>query len=201
MDAKTQLSSDAVQRIAEITADLVTTKDKAKIAALSQEMQALTEGESPLCFKATPSEDGYKLESLVYNENKPNISVLVKKYGTVDLSGSKARPATIPESFPTFVYRNYAIVKDGIVNVKLLPVKASKATMDEVIFLSGPEILAYTPVFDTDTDTVEAVMNLDSLPVINQKMTDSVKADKLFDLEYRLFVAQSKAKVYKALLS
>lgn len=199
VDAQSVLSQAEVTRMAEITAEIATTRDKAKVAALSDELRALTSTPAGLVFKAAPSPEGYPLEGLTYNESKPNISILVKKQGTVKFSGEDV-PHGIPVEFPTFVYRNYAIVKDGLINVKSLPLRMSKETLDTVIFQAGPEVLAGIPKF-LGNGGIEVTLRLDTLPIINQSMVTSVKADHLFDLEYKLFVAQSRAKVFKAILS
>lgn len=157
--------------------------DEAHKIELQKELDDL-ENYKPLKFEVQESSEGYSVSNLTYNEERPNISVLVRKTGTVDLTvpeGSK-----IPEKFETFIFRNYAIVKDGLVNVERLPVRLTQETWD-VLAKEGLVSADYKP---------EVVLDISKLPILNRKMVDEVSAKRLFELEYALTKARAAQKVY-----
>lgn len=201
VSSDTVLSPEALKKMEEITAKMAATKDKQTLHALSKEMNALTTGPAALTFKPTPNPDGVPLTSLVYHESRPNVSVLTRRAGTVDISGRIPHNLMdkLPGLFPTFVYRNYAIIKDGLVNVATLPVRMSKNTLDQIVIQGGSGILKSPPIL-LDDNRVEAVLSLEGLPILNRISVRSVTAKDLFRKEYDLFVAQSKVKLYNSLL-
>lgn len=201
VSSDTVLSPESLKKMEEITAKMAATKDKKTLQALSNDLNALTTGPAPLTFKPTPNPDGVPLTSLVYHETRPNVSILTRRAGTVDISGRLPHNLMdkLPGLFPTFVYRNYAIIKDGLVNVATLPVRLSKSTLDQIVIQGGSGILKSIPILLED-NRVEAVLSLEGLPILNRVSVRSVTAKDLFRKEYDLFVAQSKVKLYNSLL-
>lgn len=132
-----------------------------------------------------PSEDGYPLLDLTWNEDRPNISMLVRREVTLDLKGRipEKLKGKIPETFPTHVFRNYTIVRDGLINVANMPVKASAAAA------------LGTPM----SGEMAFSIPLEGMPVVNDAMVDSVDAMKLFALYHQLQIARAEQKVYKKL--
>lgn len=201
VDASEVLTSEDQAEIAKLTEEMSKTKDPKKVKELADKVAAVTAGKGPgLKFSAKDAKDtGYGLASLTFNEERPNVSVLVRKEGTVDISSRVASaPAgsKLPQNFETFIFRNYTIIKDGLVNVEKLPVKVSDATWKKLCPLIGEEALesAIGPKGGTAPDTL--IINLKALPVINRKMVQSVSAKALFELEYELCKARAAQKVY-----
>jgi hypothetical protein len=153
-----------------------------------------------LKFVADESPEGYPVSNLTYNEERANVSVLVKKTGSIDIS--KRVPSEhkkkLPNTIPSFIYRNYAIIKDGLVNVDVLPVTITKATWDKI----QEEQKAGRLPLDVITDTGKGIglVQLTKLPIINAKMVKAVSAKKLFEDEYALTKARAAQKVYKGVL-
>lgn len=153
------------------------------------------DGEKALRFVANPEPDGYPIASLTYNEERPNISLLVRKEGTIDLTDRIAAHAgtenfgaltKLPSPFPTYIWRNYAIIRDGLVNVEKLPVKVSDTTR---------AALAKAGVrWTTDNDVL--VLDLKPLPIINRRMVKEASAATIFDLEWQLTVSRAMQKVF-----
>lgn len=155
--------------------------------------RAVEANDDALKFEADLAFGGYPLTGLVYNADRPNVSVRVVKKGTVKLPSS--RPSTLPESFATQVYRTYTIVKDGIVNVSKLPALVSKDTRNilvkkgAVTFTSGIDAnVGGVPVF-------EVLIDLEKLPVINRKMVKGLTKQQFFDDHFTLVSRQADAKV------
>jgi len=170
--------------VKDLTEQLTNETDETKKQELRDKIATLSV--DPLTFKADPAPDGYPISSLTYNEERPNISFMVRKSGSVDLSKRLPSGSKIPAEFKTFVFRNYAVIKDGLVNIDTLPVKLSKSTWNKLV--------AAEVVTGDYTETV--VLNLKSLPIVNRKMVHSASAKTRFSLEYRLTKARAAQKVY-----
>jgi hypothetical protein len=143
-----------------------------------------------LKFVADPSPEGYPISSLTYNEDRPNISLLVRKNGTVDLSGIKpAALKKVPNVIDTFIFRNYAIVKDGLVNISRLPLQLP-AGVKAVLKKNGVVMID-----DGDVTIVE----VSPLPIINRAMVQATSAKTLLELEYELTKQRAYQKVWNGL--
>lgn len=145
-------------------------------------------------------ETGCSVASLTYNEDRPNISILTRRTGTVDLTSRLAREkagnglSAIPKSFPTFIFRNYAVVKDGLVNVEKLPIRVTPATAKKLT-KDLPEDAIYSQA--KSGKYVEFIVNLRALPVINRKMVREASATALFRKQWELENVRAAQKVYK----
>lgn len=196
VDASQVLTDEEQAEVQKLTDEMGKTKDAKKIAELAQRIAEITDKPEALKFVSTPAPDGYSVSNLTYNEDRPNISILIKKPGTVDLS-SRNPPSGIPATFNTFVYRNYAIVKDGLVNVKTLPCKltdAAKSSLKEAVD-SGR---APASLYEANADGT-VIVHLDAIPVINRKMVREISAEEFFQKQYALTKAQAEAKVYNSI--
>lgn len=119
--------------------------------------------------------------SLTWNEKRANLSVLVKYDGSVTIPDNQWN---IPNIFDTHIYRNYTIIKDGIVHSYNLPVSLGKSTFDKLQkngLLKGEKYEA-NKIY---------VVNFSEIPVINRKMVDSLSATDLFHNEYELVKLQA----------
>lgn len=146
---------------------------------------------------------GYSLSGLVVAEDRANISIRVRKTGVVDLSPVLRMtsvvdvmiPQSLPTLFPTFVYRNYAIVKDGMVNVEVLPLRLSKETTEKIFSVMRDGRLDSKAIeFDYDNDAI--LFNLNLIPVVNRMMVKAPSATDMFELEWKLLNEQAAKKVY-----
>lgn len=193
------LTPEQLEEIQKITAKIASEKSAAKIKKLQEEIAAITAKSQPaLKFEQDEEEaaKGFPISSLTWNEDKPNVSVLVRKPGTVDISSRipDSLKGKLPERFPTFVYRNYAIIKDGLVNVKVLPCLLTGETREK---LDGFVKSGQAKEFLEDVDGVTLV-HVDRLPVINQNMVNDVDPDDFFRRQWELTKAQAAQKVYNS---
>lgn len=186
------LTEEEQKEIQELTAKMAKTKDSKKVAELSAKIASITSTKQPLKFEEAVPPHGYSLQALTYNEARPNISILVQKAGTVDLSArlDTSKFDKVPVNFETKQFRNYAIIKDGLVNVDTLPVKLTNETLD---------------LLQTNGLLIEAkedyqVLHLNDLPIINRNMVRNLDPKTLFSKAYELTKAQAVAKVYKGVL-
>lgn len=196
VDASSVLTAEEQAEITRLTEEVGRTKDVKTVAELAAKIAAISNKPDPLLFVADPAPEGYPVSSLTYNEEKPNVSFLVRKTGTVDLSKAGA-PAGIPAVFPTFVFRNYAVIKDGLVNIDVMPVRLAPATL-EALFDAHRAGKMDDDVLTSDGDVT--FLNLKALPVINRQMVQSVSAKQLFEDEWSLLNVQAAQKVYNSVL-
>lgn len=159
---------------------------------LHSEMNAiLVRKHAALKFEATPAPDGYPIANLVYNESRPNVSMLVCKPGSVDVSSRAGRPDKVPAVIPTQIWRTYTIVKDGLVNIERLPVRISNATLAQLI-KAGVDIS--TPVVH-ESGLTECVIDVKPLPILNRRMVTTVSAAGLATFEFELVRQRARQKV------
>lgn len=205
VDANSVLTDEQQAEVANLTTKIAAEKDVKKLRALQSQLSTLIDSKKDtLEFMEDKDGNGYSISSLTFNEERPNVSILVRKTGTVDVSkvlpeelkGNKL--GSIPEKFPTFVYRNYAVIKDGLVNIKTLPVKLSDDALKTFTGLIRTGMLNDDVISFSVENEREALIFLDKLPVINRKMVNSVSAKSLFELGFELTKARASQKVYNS---
>lgn len=134
-------------------------------------------------FEYNDRAKGYPISNLVWSSERANLSVNVKFDGYVNLPKNNFGLNKID----TFIFRNYTIIKDGILNITTLPLSLS------------PETVAKFKANGVDVKEVDGIYIVDfsSLPVINKKMVRAISAKKLGELEFNLLKLQGLAKAYK----
>lgn len=196
-DANKVLTKADHEEIEKLTKELATIKDPGEAVKISARIQEITDKPPALTFTedATKAAEGYSISNLTYNENRPNISVLVRKEGIVDLSSRKDKPKSVPTSFPTFIFRNYTVIKDGLVNVATLPMKLTADSRAEIEKLVADGDI---PVGAVQVDNGIHLIHLDKLPVINALMVKETSAKALFTSQYAMLHAKGEQKVYNS---
>lgn len=191
VDSSEVLSEEEQKEVDDLTAKMATEKNAKKLSEYAARVASITVGKEALRFEADPAPDGYPISNLTWNEDRPNVSILVKKPGAVDVS--PRLPDTligkVPARFETFVYRNYTIIKDGLVNVQKLPVRPTVGTIEKLIAAGLSCSLGQDG---------SVVLDLTALPVINRKMVKSVSARDFFGKKYELTKLQAAQKVYNS---
>ncbi len=199
----------SVWQMEELQEQIDVEQDDDKLKELKDELAALKKT-PPLKFVADKEPNGYPVNALTLNESRPNISVLVKKEGTIDLSKrlKKAEHKKLPRKFPTYIHRNYAIVKDGLVNVKRLPVRMTKGTIMALKKAGFPMAAILPNKGETLEQTttrlkkaaqgrpVKIVIDLRALPVINRQMVKDTSAEAVFKKTYEMMQAKAAQKVF-----
>lgn len=129
---------------------------------------------------------------LTWNKSRLNLSILVRIPGTVDL-GPDATKFGFTQVYPTFVFRNYAVIKDGVLNLKVLPVTMSGGTF---AILQTANMIEKS--FHWEQGRVYPV-NLTKAPLVNRKIADTplLAMDHVMKLSSELTL-MARAKVYKA---
>lgn len=159
------------------------------IAELKSVVEDLTNkyNDFELKFETIDKEKGYPLTELEWNSKRANLSVKVMYYGNVLLPENQFKL----KSIDSVIFRNYTILKDGILNIKKLPVSLNKHTYNILCsynLIEGDEAWKEGRIF---------ILNLSSLPVVNRSMTQSISALNLAHLEWQLLQDKGATKVYK----
>ena len=198
-DSLNVLTSDEEMQLAELSAQLQNAKTPSEASTIAQAMVAITDKPEALKFTedAVQAAAGYPVNNLTFNESRPNVSILVTRTGTVDLASRKDRPAEVPVSMPSKIMRNYAIIKDGLVNVATLPVMLTVAAEQELrgLMTSG-HLPSDAVIFNADKNV--SFIQFDKMPIINAQMVKNVSAKDLFEKEYRSLQNKGRQKVLNA---
>ncbi len=199
VDALSVLTKEEQAQVDTLTEAMSKTKSVAKIKELTAEIAAITDKPTPLRFEPNPCPEGYPISNLTWNEEKANVSILLRREGHVDLSARLPEPlcAVLPFRFPTFTFRNYTVVKDGIVHVQVLPVRLSAATLAALAAETDAGRLPAEVVMSEGSLTL---IHLDKLPVINRTMVEACAARPLFEAEWSLLGIQAQQKVYNSMI-
>lgn len=194
VDAGSVLTEDEQKQVTALTEQMKGKKKPADIKAIQEQINAILDKKTDaLKFTADPAPRGYSVSNLTLNEERPNVSALVKKTGTVDLSSRltpELRAAGVPEKFPTVIHRNYNIIRDGIINNNILPASLEIKTFDKLV---GEGVIPAGTAYDPDQTYM---LDLRALPIINRKMVAEVSAERLFELSYELLKLKGDQKVY-----
>ena len=105
------------------------------------------------------------LNKLTWNDTKLNLSVLAKIDGTIKFTEGFEKFG-FSQEYPTYIWRNYTVVKDGFLNVQKLPVSMSKETFD---ILQTNNVIGTTEIWEKDKITI---LNLSTIPVINKSIAE-----------------------------
>lgn len=133
-------------------------------------------------FVQTDPNPGYPLTSLVWNENRANLSVLCRIEGTVELPANEHNITSVP----SFKYRAYTLIKDGILNITKLPVNYTKELYD----------LLLSRGINAEIQEDYIILDLSSLPLVNRAMVQNCSANDLARQEWELIKLQGRKKVY-----
>ena len=179
------LSEDEKNALMEQLKNASSVEDAKKISEMIAQL-----GEKKISLKFVPDEanGGYSIGSLTFNEDRPNISIMMRISGTVELPDNQF--PSLPKKFPTFIFRNYAMVKDGIKHSALnnLPIELSAKSFD---VLKGYGVV---DAFESHVPGKIYYLNA-SLPVVNRKMASNVSAEDFFSKVVRLQSLKSAQKV------
>lgn len=204
VDSNTVVTHTEKKRIAELTELMGKTKVPAEIASMAKEIAELTSKPEPLVF-VQEVKDGYSVRNLVFNETSPNISIQIKRNGTVDIS--KRAPKEVIDEVGSIIqthqYRSYAIIKDGLVNVETLPcVFDTQEDFDFFIkTLSSMKVTSdQYSIPEVSGGSLRLNLNLKRFPVMNRAMTKGFSARNVFTNEWASLEAATLRKMLASLI-
>lgn len=133
------------------------------------------------------------VKHLVGNSSRPNISINTDLQGYVTIPESKQKEFGLPEKVETKQVRNFTIVKDGIVNVKVLPLETDIPTLKN-LRASG---LTIKPLAKIGEDRMSVLVDFTSLPLVNRSMTRGISGKEFVADNVRLEILKGRQKVMK----
>jgi hypothetical protein len=195
-DSSAALTENDIKAITLLNAKLVpgVSAEDAEVVRLEIDKIIKSKG-APFKFVKIPV-DGYTCTSLVYNETRANIGINTVEQGTIDIASRipTELKGKLPDVISTFRFKTKTIVKDGIRNMDLLPVRVTDATF-AAMKAAGYE---HTGAGVTSVNgMVEIDIDLAALPIINRKMVKATSAKVLAEKSWALIKEQARAKVYK----
>ena len=184
----TEMSAELSRKETEaLTESISSSSSIREIKELTDEAVRLATERSRMRFAS--SSNLAKIGSFSYNETRPNVSMLFSLNGTVGLPSDA--PSALPHDFPTTIFRNYTVIRDGLLNIEQLPVVATQSVIDK-LKLNG------VPMRQESDGTT--VIDLRSMPIINAKMVKSVNAQSLADAIHENMSLKASVKVFKGFL-
>ena len=173
------------ERVSKIKEELAQTTNSEELKAQAEKMVGLLNSED-LKFETENEGKGIEISNLTWHESRPNLSVLVRKEGFVTLPKNKFEITKLD----SFIYRNYTIIKDGILNMNSLPVSLVEETFKKLQTngLLKNEVYEAGKIY---------IIDFSSLPIINRKMVKTVSAKDLFVKQLRAETIKGKNKVFK----
>lgn len=174
----------------------ITNKDKedlekllkeGNISALKEKVEEVSKKEDNLIFKYEDECRGYSITDLVWNEKRANLSVQVRYPGQVELPENNF--SKLPKLFKTNKFRNYTLIKDGIIHTYKLPISLSQTTFDKLQSngLLKEEKYESGKIY---------ILDFSQIPTINRLMVNTMSAEELFKNEYELLKLKAKNTVF-----
>jgi len=154
-------------------------------------LEELKEKNIDIKFVNTEPERGYCLSDLVWNENRANLSIRIKIDGIAKLPKNKFNI----DEIATYKYNTFTLIKDGIVNVELLPVSYSEKLL-EILIKNNVKYLVKGISTPKTTTNMRLVIDLTSLPIINKGMVKAISAIELAKEEWELLKIQANKKIF-----
>lgn len=141
------------------------------------------------------------MNTLVSNASRPNVSIQTTTHGTVSIPEFvQERYSKLTATIKSMIYRNYTIVKDGIINMKKLPVILPLGVKEElaswgVKFDSVPMDIVTPEGQNAEVDVT--VIDLTYTPLISRAMTMDISAKDFFTDAVELQRLKALQKVLK----
>ena len=176
----TKMNDEDVKKVSELLTSNDVKGAKAKLEEIEQ-MQ-----NKPLQFHFNDTTQGYSIMELVWNNSRANLSVMVNYLGYVELPDNTFK---LPKQFKTNIFRNYTLIKDGVIHTYKLPVSLSKHTFHT---LQSHDLLKG----ETYKSGHIYVLDFSELPVVNRLMIKSMSAKELFTNQYELTKLQANNTVF-----
>lgn len=167
--------------------DLEKLLKEGKVKELQEKVEEVSQKEEGLTFEYEDENMGYPITNLVWNEKRANLSVQVAYPGQVELPENNF--SNLPKIFKTSKFRNYTLIKDGVIHSYRLPVSLSETTFNKLQsngLLKG-EVYESGKIY---------VLDFSSIPVINRLMIETMSAEQLFRNEYELLKLKANNTVF-----
>lgn len=161
-------------------------QDQSEVSAAVEKMVAAKKE-----IKFNWSKKQHVIKSLTWNETRPNVSMLFQIEGTAEIGENDYQ---LPKEFKTAIWRNYTIIRDGLLNIDVLPVVLTKSAYD---------VLSANNVLNFDEPFVEEKLyeiDLRRMPLLNESMVEEVSAKEYFSKLYDFLTVKATKKICNAFM-
>ena len=181
-----QKDDDTIEILSKAIADATSEEERKELAAKLVEHQSWKP-------EFTQTTTKVNVKHLVGNSSRPNISINTDLKGFVTIPENFQKKLGLPEQIETKQVRNFTIVKDGIVNVKVLPLETDIPTLKN-LRASG---LTITPLEKLGDDRMSVLVDFSSLPLVNRAMTKGISGKQYLSDVVDLELLKGRQKVMK----
>lgn len=134
------------------------------------------------CFTPTDTRVGVPLAGMTWHERFLNLSLRVHIPGTVPL-GDDAPLLGFETPYPASIWRNFAIIRDGVLNVAHLPLTCGVAELETLARHGVVDRSALPRLANGVMDASPVVAHLEHLPVMNRAIgSQALTAQALCEL-------------------
>lgn len=176
---------------------IILTDDEQKALATAQSTaaaQAILNKAKERQVKMTKIDKGYPLDSFVWNEDRANLGGLFNIEVELELPENKFGLTKVNST----IFRNYAIIKDGIVNIPVLPLILTTDTLNAIKKHDG---VVVTVQKELDNGMTQCLVDISALPVINKKKIKGAKKAEMTKLALNLTDSKFCLKYLKSLVT
>lgn len=190
---RVQRADDSDEKLADAIAQ---TEDKAERKKLAMELATNQTWDPEFLPKdelgLTP------ITNLVLNSTRPNISVQTQVKGIIPVPDFIQEKYGLPDMLESHIWRNYTIVRDGIVNLRVLPVVYNPGIMNQEFFesLSKFGVTADQPETLDDGRTI-VCLSLENVPLMNLSMVQNLDSQEFAQSHLKLQELKARQKVMK----
>ena len=181
--ATVQKEDDTISQLSEQIAQATTSAERKELASKMVTYEEWTP-------KFVSDVEFVPMNKLVTNNSRPNISVNTEQQGTIDIPAQFQLEKCLPCTVTSKIYRNYTVVKDGIVNMKELPIVIPKC---ELVNITDCD---YEVIGHSD-DEIALLVKLDNIPLVNRSMTKNISGEAFMRNHVKLQYLKAKQKVFK----
>jgi hypothetical protein len=150
---------------------------------------------------------------LVYNKDKLNISIRSKIKGHVKINPKQADRVGLPNKMDSYIWRNQTIVKDGIINIPVIKVMASKEAYETLNITLSKWSQCNCIIRDKrsnilnqfgDVESVLFSIDLSKLPTVNAASIADARSEEylktVLSKTYRMVELEAAQKMYNYLI-
>ena len=148
---------------------------KAKTAA---QIEKITKGAEERKVKMTMVDKGYSIDNFTWNETRANLSARFQIDVKLELPQNEFKIKEVESS----VWRNYTLIKDGIVNVDIVPVILDEATFKKI----SNSAVKMEAVKKTEDNRMLCKIDFRSVPVLNRNKVYASKKTTMTKLSLEL---------------
>jgi hypothetical protein len=179
-----RIGSKSIAKSEAITAEDQEKLAKAKTAA---ELKEVLDAKEETNVKMEFINKGYPVDNFVWNETRANFNARVK----IDVELTLPKNKFGKDKMESTVFRNYNIVKDGLVNTSLLPLELTPETVKEI---SRHKAVILGEQTKTADGLIRVDIDISKLPVVNINRARGVKKATMTKMEYDLLELKFKLK-------